>query len=458
MSELPPAIIGDAYLGESSWEFLEELTDIRNRLAGTEGEEHALELAKTQFSAINARDIQTSEFEFPGWQRGTTTLEVEGARDWKIDQQHEIVALPGSPAGNVETEIYSIDAGVPEDFDSSELEGKIVMTSNRTPAGVNRRLQRYEKYARAANAGAVGFLFRNQIPGCVPAVGTINPWADTTNEESLIGSIVGAAISREEGKRILRHLEKGRVRASLNVDCTKAPAKSQNVEAVLGPESDEEVLLTAHIDAHDLGNGARDNGFGSALVIEVGRLLSKFESDLDSRVRLVLFGAEEFGLYGSNYWLKNTDSESIKSVINLDGIGFSNNLYVRTHGFDEIGQTFKEVEKEVRTPVKVTNELNMYGDHWTFASNGIPTAYVGSEQRDSPSGVTPKGWGHTHADTLDKHDYRDFRELAIALATGIVKLTDTERQIEPASNDKIRSDLIEQGYEDTLKVTDRWRW
>ncbi|WP_096390245.1 M28 family metallopeptidase [Halopenitus persicus] len=458
MSEIPPAIVGDAYLNERSWEFLEELTDIGNRLAGTDGEKEARELVKKQFSAIDAHNIETNEFEFPGWQRGTTTLEVNGSNRWQLDRQHEIVALPGSPSGDIEAEIYSIDAGVPGDFDSTELEGKIVMTSNRTPAGVNRRLQRYEKYARAANAGAVGFLFRNQIPGCVPAVGTVNPWADTTNDDTLIGSVVGAAISREEGRRILRHLKKGSVTASLEVNCTKAPAKSKNIEAVLGPESKEEVLLTAHIDAHDLGNGARDNGFGSALVVEVGRLLSQIESELDSRVRLVLFGAEEFGLYGSDYWIKNNNSENIKCVINLDGIGFSNNLYVRTHGFDEIGRAFKEVEDEVHTPVKVTDELNMYGDHWTFASNGVPSAYVGSEQRDSTSGVTPKGWGHTHADTLDKHNYRDFRELAIALTTGIIKLTENERKIAAASTEEVRSALIDQGYEDTLKVTDRWRW
>jgi len=51
--------------------------------------------------------------------------------------------------------------------------------------------------------------------------------------------------------------------------------------AALGPDTDEAVLLLAHYDAHDVGEGALDNGCGCALVAEVGRLLATVEDDLD---------------------------------------------------------------------------------------------------------------------------------------------------------------------------------
>lgn len=50
----------------------------------------------------------------------------------------------------------------------------------------------------------------------------------------------------------------------------------------LGPDTNEAVLLTAHVDAHDIAPGANDNGAGAVLVVEVARLLTQIEEELDT--------------------------------------------------------------------------------------------------------------------------------------------------------------------------------
>lgn len=458
MPAVPTAVIGDNYTSTESWELLEELVDIENRMAGHEGEARGAELIEDSFECNGLREVNHHTVDFPGWRRGSTTLTVTEPRRRTLNERHQILALPGTPAGEVEAEVVNVGSGTPGDFEPDVVEGKIVMTTNETPEDIDRRLQRYEKYHRAVDAGAVGFLFCNIAPGCLPQTGTANDWADTVNADPGPGEIPGAAISREEGSRLIRYAERGSPRVQLQIDCQNAPATSRNVEGVLGPDTEEEIIVSAHYDAHDISDGARDNGFGSALVAEVGRLLVPIESHLETQVRFITFGAEEFGLYGSHHWAENHDLDNVKCVVNLDGIGYSRDLYVRGHGFDGINAAFKEAGDSFDVPVKTTDEVNMYGDQWSFASRGIPATIVGSVKHGELSGSTAKGWGHTHADTIDKHDVRDFRDLAILLADSVLRFAEADRVITRKSSKEFRDLAVEQGYEDVLKVTGRWQW
>jgi Zn-dependent M28 family amino/carboxypeptidase len=459
MSTIPNELVGDAYTSTHAWDLLCDLVDIDDRMAGQDGEAEGARLVRAAFEEHGLRTPTVTEFEIPGWWRGSCSLTVESDRTHRFDDRHQLVELPGTPSGDVRAEIVDVGHGLPEDFedgeeqrssstraspDDGDLEGSVVMASSLTPGDYERWIHRGEKYAAAANAGASAFLFRNHVEGCLPPTGSIG-------DDDGPGPIPAVGVSKEVGDRLVRYCEDGPVEAELDVDCRNEPARSRNVEAVVGPDTDEEVLLTAHVDAHDVGEGANDNGVGTVLVSEVGRLLTRIESDLETKVRCLVFGAEEVGLYGAYHWVDAHDNDTVKAVVNIDGAGYSRNLDVYTHGFDAIGDAFREVSDELSVPIRVQSNIRPHSDHWPFVQEGIPGAQARSTAEESG-----RGWGHTHGDTLDKLDVRDLRDLAVGLAAGVVKLAEADRSVERKSVSEVRDATVEQGYEEGMRNAGNW--
>jgi FMN phosphatase YigB (HAD superfamily) len=98
-----------------------------------------------------------------------------------------------------------------------------------------------------------------------------------------------------------------------------------------GPAPRDVVLVTAHLDSvNRLGAGAPapgadDNASGSAGVLALARALAGSPSLLD--LRLVLFGGEEQGLFGSRRYveeLPGTERARIRAVVNMDMIAGRN--------------------------------------------------------------------------------------------------------------------------------------
>ncbi|WP_254546630.1 M28 family peptidase [Halomarina pelagica] len=445
MTRLPHDVIGAGYVSTAGWTLLEDLVDLNNRMPGQEGERRAAERIERQFREDGLRDVTVTEFPIPGWWRGRSSLELP-EREQRFGRSHEIVALPGTPAGEVAGEIVDVGYGLAADFEGVDLEGKIVMASSLTPESHDRWVHRCEKYGYAVEAGASGFLFYNHLEGNLPPTGDVG-------ERNGPAAIPAVGISRELGKRLVRYCADGPERAVLTVDCRNEPATTRNVEAVVGPDTDREVLFTAHVDAHDVGTGANDNGFGCALVVEVARLLRAVEDDLDTRVRFVTFGAEETGLYGSYYWTHTRDLSTVKCVLNVDGAGYSRSLDVHPHGFDGIGEVFEEVSDEYGVPISIGERLRPHSDHWPFVQRGVPGA-----QGRSLSSDNSRGWGHTHGDTLDKLDVRDLRDLAILCASGVKELASADREFEHVPSEAVRETAVEQGFEEGLRRTGTWPW
>jgi aminopeptidase YwaD len=434
MPTLTDELVGDAYRNGIAWETLESLVDVGNRMAGQDGEREAADVVAEAFEEAGLREISREPFEIPGWWRGSTTLELSD-NDQTYADSHQLFALPGTPAGEEQAEIVDVGHGTPEEFEDADLDGKIAMASSRTPESYDRWIHRREKYQAAADAGAVAFLFRNHVEGCLPPTGGVP-------EEDGPGPIPAAGVSRELGHRLVRYCEREAVPAELEIDCRNETATSQNVSGRLGPDTEETLLVTAHYDAHDIAEGAEDNGAGSALVAEVGRLLTALEDDLEIGVECVTFGAEEMGLRGSKYMAETRDLDSIKAVVNLDGIGGSRDLKVDTHGFDGLADAFAAASDDLATPVEVSDDIVPHSDHWPFVHEGVP-GLMAMSQSDGDG----RGWGHTHADTLDKLDPRDFRDLAVLLTAGVAKLATEEWPVEAVDTETIESRAEEQGVE-----------
>src|SRR6185503_16023405 len=70
-----------------------------------------------------------------------------------------------------------------------------------------------------------------------------------------------------------------------------------------GRKRDEVVMLGAHLDSWHSGTGATDNAAGSAVMIEVMRILKTLNLRLDRTVRLALWSGEEQGILGSRAYV-----------------------------------------------------------------------------------------------------------------------------------------------------------
>jgi hypothetical protein len=66
-----------------------------------------------------------------------------------------------------------------------------------------------------------------------------------------------------------------------------------------------------------------------------------------------------------------------------------------------------------------------------------------------------RGWGHTHADTLDKVDLRDLRAHAVSVGEAVCAAAEADREIPRRSPEDTR-ELVDEGYERELRVGGRW--
>ncbi|MFB6175932.1 MAG: M28 family peptidase, partial [Halobaculum sp.] len=255
-----------------------------------------------------------------------------------------------------------------------------------------------------ADYGAAAFVFRNHIEGSVPPTGEVG-------YHERPGPIPALGVSSEVGSRLARYAESG-CEVTVDVDCRNEPTESRNVAAEVGPDTEEEVLVTAHVDAHDIADGANDNGAGSALVAEIGRLLNH--------------------------------------VVNLDGACSSRNLRVGSNGFDALTRLFEGVTDDLDSTLSTNDTISPHGDQWAFVQEGVPAAMVSTTSEQSG-----RGWGHTHADTLDKLDSRDLRAVAVQVAEGVVRLANGVVEPEHRTREEMR-DRIDEGYVQELKQGGRW--
>jgi Zn-dependent M28 family amino/carboxypeptidase len=427
--------IGDLFQSDVGWNHLETLVDIRDRMAGTDGEREAAE-ATLEVLDEYARDAHLDEFSLQGWERGSSAIETPAGDE-------RAIALPRSPAGDVSGQFVDLGYGLPADFEDTDVEGAIVMVSSDVPDWFDRFIHRREKYYYAVEAGAAGFIFRNHYEGCLPPTGSVG------KENEPIGEIPAVGVSKEVGARLHRRFEGETV--GIGVEADIYDTTSQNVHAVIGPDTDEELLVTSHVDAHDIAEGAMDNGAGTAMVVELARALADREDELETKVRFITYGAEEVGLVGSSYDADNRDPETIKTVLNFDGVVRARTLSFYTHGFDALDRAATEIADTFDHPIHTTPEQGPHSDHWPYLIKGIPGYHVTTQSEDEG-----RGWGHTEADTLDKIEVRTFREQAIILTELARHLASDEVSVAHASPDDIAAALEDEEKATGMKVIGDW--
>jgi carboxypeptidase Q len=236
-------------------------------------------------------------------------------------------------------------------------------------------------------------------------------------------------VTAEQYNRIARAVERKssiQVRFSLN-----APASDHDVDGVNiigeipgGAKKNEIVMIGAHFDSWHSGAGATDNAAGSAVMIEVMRILSALHLKLDRTVRIALWGGEEQGLLGSRAYVKEhfADPKSMNTMpeyarlsgyFNLDnGSGKIRGVYLQGH------EAMRPLFERWLAPfhdlgVSTITIRNTGGtDHLSFNAVGLPGFQFIQDPLDY-STITH----HSSMDTYDHVVAGDLMQAAAVIAT-----------------------------------------
>src|SRR5581483_1118393 len=147
---------------------------------------------------------------------------------------------------------------------------------------------------------------------------------------------------------------------------------------------DEVVMVGGHFDSWHYGTGATDNGVGSAVAMEVMRILKSLDLKMDRTVRLALWGGEEEGLLGSRAYVKQhfADRETMKlqpehskiaGYFNYDnGTGKIRGIYLQ--GNDMVRPIFEAWMLPFKDEGMTTASIRNTGgtDHQSFDAVGLP--------------------------------------------------------------------------------------
>jgi aminopeptidase YwaD len=270
--------------------------------------------------------------------------------------------LQYSVGGQVQAPLVAAGMGQPTDFAGVDVHGKVAL--------VKRGVQRFsDKVAAAVAAGAVGVIVYNDGPGRVQGT-LVEP-----------ETVPAATVSGADGEQLVAALQSGPVTATLSIDATSKQSTATNVIAELpgGRPDAGTVIFTAHLDSVPAGPGANDNGSGSAVVLELAHELAlRPVAQRPMTMRFALFGAEELGLDGSQFYVQHlTDLErhAIRADINLDMVGVGDQW--RFGGTNDLVQLALGAADDLGIrALPLNGPLSGASDHASFLAAGIPAVFL----------------------------------------------------------------------------------
>lgn len=279
------------------------------RISGSTDSRKAIAWTQSLMSSYGFDQVRLQSCMVPTWERGKTargTVVRPGARDQAV----RVCALGGSvptPKRGLTAEILQVagNEGIRQ-LPAGAAKGKILFVNTRLDrthinpyqAYLEAVMSRIHCAAEGARVGAAAVLVRSLTfePDTYPHTGFLK-YPDG------VARIPAAAIASLHADWLEAALQLDpKTRFALTLDCQRLPGtESANVLGQLcGTEFPNEVIvLGAHLDGWDLGEGAHDDGGGCVQVIEALRILKQLGIQPRRTIRAVLYDNEENGLAGS---------------------------------------------------------------------------------------------------------------------------------------------------------------
>jgi carboxypeptidase Q len=461
---------------------------IGGRLTNSPSMRIAERWTQDRFKSWGLKNVRAEAFDF--------------GRGWWIESSHvrmlaprriELLAIPiaWTPATNGPLAAPVVVAPLRTEKDFPEwkgkLAGKIVLVSwpeppkDNTQAPFERlndaelgKLNRYEqpKFDPEAKQSQIDrLLFRRKVDAFLASEGAVAAGIMSRSDGRLIHGegysyqvgrtlkLPQVEISAEDYRRLARLAKLGEVRLEIdsNVHFEDGDRNGYNVFADI-PGRDPKagyVMAGAHLDSWIAGDGAADNGAGSAIIMEASRILASLGVQPKRTIRFALWAGEEQGLLGSsafiNAHLAHRPAPKDPDVAAL-GPYFANTLYPvePLPGYKELVGYFNidngsgkirgiyaegnfaaaPILKQWLAPFEsmgaatVVAEPTGSTDHQLMSEIGLPAFQFIQDPLDYESTVH-----HTDVDTFDHLRAEDLRQASVILATVLLHAANLEQAL-----------------------------
>ncbi len=436
-------LIGSAYLDNISYEFLERLSDeVGGRMPGSENSKKGLNMLEAELTAIGI-ETRREAFTMPGWVRGADRVETLSPLT-KTLRASALGYVQKTPT--FEAPLIFAGYGFEEDFEKGGVKDKIILvTSERAPKKRSPLRSQIIRYAAESEARAV--LFLNSKKGALRLAGT----ASFSGEPAPIPAYT---ITFEEGKQLQRLLERHvDVQMRITTESYCREVETANLLAKLPGKVEDKIVVGAHFDSWDLAQGSTDNGLGTALLLELARLLKQMHPENYYTIEFVWFDGEELGLWGSKKYVEKHKNDKIIAMLNLDMPGSPHGFNVM--GFSEYMPFFEQLKQKLagfELDRGVINHPWTGSDHLHFLLAGIPsftlTTFIDDDR---------VRYYHSAGDTFDKISLKYLCEAAAVCGVLLAGLAnDQEITHERLSEQETIRMLEEHKIDEQLKSKDAW--
>jgi carboxypeptidase Q len=388
------------------------------RFSGTTNLEAAIDWSLDLLRQDGFSNVRGEPVLVPRWVRGEESLEELMPRF----QSLPVLGLGGTvgtlPEG-VTASVLVVTNFAELQVRQAEAVGRIVVFQAPYTAYGDIVRYRYRGAIEAAKAGAVASLVRSATPFSLQT-----PHTGGMAYEEGVPKIPHAAITVEEGERLLREQQRGRTPVlRLRLGARTLPdVISRNVIAELpGRERPEEVVVVGgHIDSWDVAPGALDDAGGCVAAWEALRLLKESGYRPRRTLRLVLWTNEENGLRGARAYADRMPDELARHVVAIEsdwGIG-----PVKGFAFAGSGQAQVELRQILGWLRELGADQLQRGsggsDLGPLLQAGVPVMDLWTDRRDY------FWFHHSAADTVDKVDAAELNRCVAALAVMLYGLAE----------------------------------
>ena len=414
IDRLITAMLGDTpIIGD-----LQSLTDeVGGRVTGSPANEAAIQWALSRFRQAEVPATK-EDFEMPlQWQELGVSAGISGDATFNP----RVVAKPFSSATEM-TSLPLIDGGMgtAEDFTrlGDAAEGKWILIETPVLDDVVGLAGLFAEYAAAAtsetlanDAGAAGLVFMSSRPKNLLYR---LPLLSAPNRQPIL------LMDREDALRAQRLLREGKelqLSASIELDTGYSYQSANVIGEIRGSERPNEiVLMGAHLDSHDLGTGALDNGSNVTMMIDIARQITRLGLKPRRTIRFALWNGEEQGLVGSwRYTQQHQDELDDHVMATSFDIGTGKILGFFTGGMAELGPMVDEYLLPVAGlgPFAQINAALVGTDNFDFMMEGVPNLIAAQADANYASNY------HAASDTFDKVDQQQLK-LNSAIAAALV--------------------------------------
>ena len=328
-------------------------TEIGSRHCGSPALDEAGEYVAEQFSALGL-PVRKEPFPVPGWRfRAFSFLDLTTG-----EAVPAASACYYSGAADITDVPLWLEISDPEETELPDVRGRLCFVASWYAKSTTRYYNRVAALLEQKGAAAAVFL----------SVGQTDLSPNTKIERNpFVKSMASVSVAQAGALYIANHREDT---YHLVVDAESFDATAFNVIARLG-SGPRRAVIGAHYDAAPLIQGAADNAGGTAVLLELARLLRGRVPD-EWTVELAAFSAEEIVPdqlpLGSEDYVKRHGQEPIEWLLNIDGPSAYFDVPVVLLGLPE-------KLPPIRYPYE-TQPTSYIGDDKAFGKVGIPSVWI----------------------------------------------------------------------------------